>query len=317
MKIGTIASHSALNIASGARIEGFETVLFCPPEREDFYASFGFEDSLVIIESFDEVLEMTLDDIIMIPHGSFVAYIGAEKLIKSDLRIFGSRKLMRWEADRNLKSELLKKSGLQVPRELDSADDIDVPVIAKTHGAAGGKGYFIAKNRDEAYEKMDPRVEYTFQEYIVGTKVFVTYFQSLARERLEIFGADIRYETDADANLRFDSQPSFVVVGNLPLVLRESTLADYYDIGKSFLGGFQKLTGEVIPGPFCIETIIDRKMDIYSFEFSGRIVAGTNIWMPHSPYSFVTHQEEMWMGRRIAREIRELLEKNRLEEALL
>jgi 5-formaminoimidazole-4-carboxamide-1-(beta)-D-ribofuranosyl 5'-monophosphate synthetase len=317
MKIGTIASHSALNIMSGARAEGFETVLFCPPERKEFYASFGFEDSIVTIQSFDEVLEMSLDDVIMVPHGSFVAYIGAERLIQSDLKIFGSRKLMKWESDRNLKSKLLREAGLLVPREFDSIDNIDGPVIAKTHGAAGGKGYFIARNRDEAYERMDPGVNYTFQEYIVGTKVFVTFFHSLAEDRLEIFGADIRYETDADTNLRFDSQPSFVVVGNLPLVLRESTLADYYSIGKSFLSGFNKLTGGAIPGPFCIETIIDRSMDIYSFEFSGRIVAGTNIWMPYSPYSFVTHQEKMWMGRRIAREIQELLDKNLLEEALL
>ncbi|TFG14625.1 formate--phosphoribosylaminoimidazolecarboxamide ligase [Candidatus Thorarchaeota archaeon] len=317
MKIGTIASHSALNIVSGARIEGFETILFCPPERKDFYASFGFENSLAIIDSFDEVLDMSPENIIMVPHGSFVAYIGAEKLIKSELKIFGSRKLMQWEADRNLKSKLLKNSGLKVPRELISIDDIDCPVIAKTHGAAGGKGYFIAKNRDDAYRNMQPGVEYVFQEYIVGTKVFVTYFHSLARDRLEIFGADIRYETDADANLRFDAQPSFVVVGNIPLVLRESTLARYFEIGKSFVKGFKELTGGVIPGPFCIETIIDRNMEIYSFEFSGRIVAGTNIWMPYSPYSFITHQEKMWMGRRIAREIRELLDKNLLDEALL
>jgi 5-formaminoimidazole-4-carboxamide-1-(beta)-D-ribofuranosyl 5'-monophosphate synthetase len=146
--------------------------------------------------------------------------------------------------------------------------------------------------------------------------VFTTYFNSLAKDRLEVFGADIRYETDADANLRFDDKPTFVVVGNLPLVLRESTLAQYYEMGVGFINGFKNKTGQNLVGPFCIETIIDKNQEIYAFEFSGRIVAGTNVWMPSSPYSFVHFGEDMWMGKRIAREIRELQNAGTLDDAL-
>ena len=174
----------------------------------------------------------------------------------------------------------------------------------------------IDGDAEEALEKMRPDQLYSIQQYVVGTKVFVTYFRSLAHDRTEVFGADIRYETDADANLRFDDTPSFIVVGNLPLVLRESVLAKYYRMGEDFVRGFQRLTGQDIPGPFCLETIIDRQQQIYTFEFSGRIVAGTNIWIPTSPYSYLQFGEQMWMGRRIAREIRELMEQGRLEEAL-
>ena len=124
---------------------------------------------------------------------------------------------------------------------------------------------------------MNPSTQYSFQEYVVGTKVFVSYFNSLAKNRTEVFGADIRYETDADANLRFDDRPSFVVIGNVPMVLRESTLAKYFDMGVSFVDAFRRLSNETLPGPFCIETIIDKEQRIYSFEFSGRIVAGTNV----------------------------------------
>ncbi|MCJ7817812.1 MAG: DUF1297 domain-containing protein, partial [Candidatus Thorarchaeota archaeon] len=145
---------------------------------------------------------------------------------------------------------------------------------------------------------------------------FTTYFNSIAKDRLEVFGADIRYETDADANLRFDDKPTFIVVGNLPLVLRESTLAQYYDMGIGFIEAFRRKIGQDLAGPFCIETIIDKNQEIYSFEFSGRIVAGTNVWMPSSPYSFVTFGEDMWMGRRIAREIRDLQEAGILDEVL-
>lgn len=316
MKIGTLASHSALNIISGAKAEGFETELYCTPDRIPFYKSFGMEDSIVEVPSFDAILEMDLSDVIIIPHGSFVAYIGSEKILKSDMRLFGNKELLRWEEDRQLKSQLMKEAGLRVPREFNELDDVNTPVIVKSDGAAGGVGYFIAANREEIAAKLDSMKGYTFQEYIVGTKVFVTYFNSIAKDRLEVFGADIRYETDADANLRFDDKPSFVVVGNLPLVLRESTLAQYYDMGVGFIDAFKRKTGQNLAGPFCIETIIDKNQDIYTFEFSGRIVAGTNVWMPSSPYSFVLFGEDMWMGRRIAKEIRDLLETGRLDDVL-
>ncbi len=316
MKIGTIASHSALNIISGARAEGFETVLLCPPERREFYSTFGMSDSILEISSFDEILEMNLSDTIMIPHGSFVAYIGANRILESNLRLFGSKELLRWEEDRQLKSNLMKAAGFQVPREFSHVDEIDCPVIVKTHGAAGGEGYFIARDKQEVLAKQDSETQFTMQEFIVGTKIFVTYFNSFARERLEVFGVDIRYETDADANLRFNDKPSFVVVGNLPMVLRESTLSKYYRMGKDFLDAFRDLTGKELPGPFCIETIIDKEQQIYTFEFSGRIVAGTNVWIPNSPYSYVMFNEPMWMGKRIAREIRELQDENSLDEAI-
>ncbi|RLI58211.1 MAG: 5-formaminoimidazole-4-carboxamide-1-(beta)-D-ribofuranosyl 5'-monophosphate synthetase [Candidatus Thorarchaeota archaeon] len=314
MKIGTIASHSALNIMAGARAEGFETLLYCEARRVPFYRSFGLGDSIVEVQSFSEVLDRPQDDVLLIPHGSFVAYIGSEKILKSTTRIFGNKELLRWEENRDLKARLMREAGFRVPREFTDVAEIDAPVIAKTDGASGGTGYFIARNREEVSEKSEPGVKYTFQEFIVGTKVFVTYFNSIARDRIEVFGADIRYETDADANLRFDSTPSFVVIGNLPLVLRESTLAQYYDMGVSFIEAFKRLTGQTLPGPFCIETIIDREQNIYSFEFSGRIVAGTNVWIPSSPYSYLQFGENMWMGRRIALEIRELIEQGRIDE---
>lgn len=316
MKIGTLASHSALNIISGAKAEGFETELYCTPDRIPFYKSFGLEDSIVEIPSFDSILDLDLSDVIIIPHGSFVAYIGSERILKSNLRMFGNKELLRWEEDRQLKSELMKESGLKVPKEFDTMEDVDTPVIVKSDGAAGGVGYFIAANKDEIVSKIDSSKGYTFQEYVVGTKVFTTYFNSLAKDRVEVFGADIRYETDADANLRFDDKPSFVVVGNLPLVLRESTLAQYYEMGVGFIDGFKRKTGQDLPGPFCIETIIDKNQEIFTFEFSGRIVAGTNVWMPTSPYSFVHFGEDMWMGKRIAREIRDLQKAGRLDDAL-
>ncbi|MFW9849527.1 MAG: formate--phosphoribosylaminoimidazolecarboxamide ligase, partial [Candidatus Thorarchaeota archaeon] len=317
MKIGTIASHSALNIISGAKAEGFDTVLVSTPDRVEFYESFGLKSSIIQVESYDEILDLDSDDIVWIPHGSFVAYIGAKKILNSNLQMYGNQELLSYEEDRNLKTKLLVGSGLKVPLEFNTLEEVDRPVIVKTFGAAGGEGYFIARDREEIIQNSPSDKKFSIQEYIVGTKVFVTYFNSLARNRTEVFGADIRYETDADANLRFDDVPTFVVIGNLPLVLRESILFRYFKMGKDFVEGFRTLSGKSLPGPFCIETIIDRNQNIYSFEFSGRIVAGTNVWIPSSPYSYVQFKKPMWMGRRIALEIKELIQKGTLNESML
>ncbi|MEM2550326.1 MAG: DUF1297 domain-containing protein, partial [Nitrososphaerota archaeon] len=50
------------------------------------------------------------------------------------------------------------------------------------------------------------------------------------------------------------------------------------------------------------------------FEVSARIVAGTNVGIPSSPYSYILFGENMYMGRRIAREIKIGAEKGILGE---
>ena len=51
-----------------------------------------------------------------------------------------------------------------------------------------------------------------------------------------------------------------------------------------------------------------------SFEFSARIVAGSNIYMDGSPYYSLLFNENMSMGKRIAREIKIATEKNELDK---
>jgi 5-formaminoimidazole-4-carboxamide-1-(beta)-D-ribofuranosyl 5'-monophosphate synthetase len=57
-------------------------------------------------------------------------------------------------------------------------------------------------------------------------------------------------------------------------------------------------------------------MEIKVFEFSGRIVAGTNIYVYGSPYSYLYWSEPMSTGRRIAREIRLAIERSALDKVL-
>ena len=319
--IGTLASHSALNILSGAQKEGFKTLLFSKENRNEFYKSFDIADEIVNVKDYVECLDSSWNtkNLVLIPHGSFVAYLSLDKIINSSIPIFGTKKLLQWEANRVLKSKLMIESGFTVPKEYETVQEVgNKPVIVKFDGAEGGKGYFVAQNKQDLINKIAEKnlkqAKMHFQEYIVGNKVYVQFFQSPIRNTLEIFGADIRYETDVDSKIRFDDEWSFQIIGNLPVVLRESLLMEFYTMGKNFVQAVKKNLGTNMVGPFCLETIVDRNLQIYCFEFSGRIVAGTNIFVPTSPYSYITHKKKMWMGRRIALEINEALEQDRLQE---
>ena len=69
-----------------------------------------------------------------------------------------------------------------------------------------------------------------------------------------------------------------------------------------------------MPGPFCMEGVYDSDGKFVAFEFSARIVAGTNIFANGSPYSYIIHGENINMGQRIAREIKEAHEQNQLDD---
>ncbi|MEM1703579.1 MAG: DUF1297 domain-containing protein, partial [Zestosphaera sp.] len=143
-------------------------------------------------------------------------------------------------------------------------------------------------------------------------------------ERLEITGADIRYESDIDGLRRIPIEklkeigvePTFTVVGNIPVVLRESLLPTVYSYGEKFVNKTKEVLPPGVVGPFCLEGVVDRDANIKIFEFSGRIVAGTNLYVNGSPYTYLYWDEPMSVGRRIAREIRLAVEKNRLSSVI-
>ena len=131
---------------------------------------------------------------------------------------------------------------------------------------------------------------------------------------------DTRVESSADEIARAVSaglKPdlSFTVVGNEPMVLRESLLYEYMEIGKNISNASFDLFGGIF-GPFCVETIINDELEIYAFEVSARIVAGTNVYPNGSPYSVYYYGENsnMSMGKRIALELKTAFEQNKIKD---
>jgi 5-formaminoimidazole-4-carboxamide-1-(beta)-D-ribofuranosyl 5'-monophosphate synthetase len=69
-------------------------------------------------------------------------------------------------------------------------------------------------------------------------------------------------------------------------------------------------------GPFCLEAIVTPDLEFYVFEISARIVAGTNPYVNGSPYTDLRYDVPMSTGRRVAREIKNAIEHDRLQEVL-
>ena len=335
--IATLGSHCALQLLKGAKDEGFETLLVCEKKRQSLYKRFKFIDELILVDSFSEVIEERCNSIlqknnsILIPHGTLIAQMSSEQIESIKTPIFGNKNILRWESDRNLKEKLMNEANLPTPKSVPSPDAINGLVIAKRHGAAGGKGYFLASNENEYKKKRDQLIkegmingdsDLYLQEYTSGVLAYLQFFYSPLKNELEFFGVDKRHESNieglaripAENQLNMEKFTSFNVIANSPLVLRESLLDDVYTMGENFVKASARHVPPGMNGPFCIEGVYDENAKFSAFEFSARIVAGTNIFMNGSPYTTLIFDEPMSMGRRIAREIKQADSSNQLEK---
>ena len=335
--IATLGSHCALQLLKGAKDEGFKTLLICEKKRQSLYERFKFIDELVLVDSFSEVIDdrchsiLQKNNSILIPHGTLIAQMSSEQIESIKTPIFGNKNILRWESDRKLKQKLMDESTLPTPKSVPSPDAINGLVIAKRHGAAGGKGYFIASTENEYNKKRDQLIkeglingdnDLYLQEYTSGVLAYLQFFYSPLKNEIEFFGVDKRHESNieglaripAENQLNMEKFTSFNVIANSPLVLRESLLDDVYTMGENFVKTSARLVPPGMNGPFCIEGVYDENAKFSAFEFSARIVAGTNIFMNGSPYTSLIFDEPMSMGRRIATEIKQADLNNQLEQ---
>lgn len=332
--IATMGSHSALQILKGARDEGMRNLVICKKGKERPYKSYNVADEYLFVDDWkewDAKLENELKkrNAIIIPHGSFVSYLGHDRVRAVSSMYYGTKEILEWESNRHKERVWLEKSGLLLPRVFDKPEDIDRPVIVKFHGAGGGFGYFVVKSAEQFYEVKDRKYpdenDFVIQEYIVGVPMYIHYFYSPITGELEIMGMDKRYESNADSigRIRAEDQlaanihTSYTIVGNLPVVIRESMLPDLFEMGDRVVQESQKLgAGKGLFGPFCLETIVTRKLQVFVFEISARIVAGTNPYIEGSPYTALKYDVPMSTGRRIARDIKQAIEQGKLAEVL-
>ena len=103
LTIATVCSHSSLQIFHGARAEGFKTLGICIGKPPKFYDAFPLAkpDEFFSVKSYDEIVtrapELLDKGVVVIPTGSFVEYLGAERFADMELPNFGNRAVLDWE----------------------------------------------------------------------------------------------------------------------------------------------------------------------------------------------------------------------------
>lgn len=363
LTIATICSHSALQIFFGAKQEGFRTLGICTNDmQKKTYEAFqsSAPDEFLKVNSWKDILddkvqkELVKRNAIVVPHGSFVEYVGSENLLNKFLvPMFGNRKSLEWESDRNKQREWLGKSaGLEMPKEYDR-DEIEQGKLyfVKFGGAKGGKGFFKIRSAQQIDEEIEKMIQtkmlsradiksITIQDYIPGSRYYHHFFFSPLSNSgwkidsdnklfggVTLMGIDRRDETNIDDLHRTGLNPSemreigiipsYSVAGNTPLIARESQLPKIFDLADKAVKASIKLFPPGIVGPFCLETFFTPEMKYITFEISCRIVAGTNLYPTGSPYTAYAYGNvALSTGRRIAQEIKTAIKTNQLEKII-
>ena len=345
--IGTICSHSALQILYGARQEGFKTVGIVKPDRKPVYDAYeaASPDFYVEVKDWSEILdekvqkELISRNTIVVPHGSFVEYVGPPSITGGfEVPLLGNRSSLEWEGDRSKQRRWLQKAGLNLPREFESPDAIDRKVFVKFRGAKGGKGFFTASSKDEYYKCLKDRIKlglikeeeakhFTIQEFLPGVRYYPHYFFSplkgsvglpIKNGALAHLGFDKRIEPVDEAYRALPHVPAefmdYTITGNQAVTLRESLLPEIWAMGKRTVEASQELMPPGIVGPFSLETFYHPMTGFTVFEISARIVAGTNPFGQGSEYSIWMYGKAISTGRRIAMEIKTAIETGELDK---
>ena len=142
IRVGVLGSHSALEVAHGAKQEGFETVVVCQKGREKTYTKHyrNLFDHVMLLDKFAEmakpkqIKKFRELSTIFVPNRSFSTYVGYEAIEERfSVPIMGNRYMLRTEERDSPKNQhyLLMKSRIPTPKTFKSHNEIDRLVIVK------------------------------------------------------------------------------------------------------------------------------------------------------------------------------------------
>jgi 5-formaminoimidazole-4-carboxamide-1-(beta)-D-ribofuranosyl 5'-monophosphate synthetase len=343
--IGTIGSHSALEIMDGAKDEDIKTVCICQKGRELPYQRFKrLTDEIIILDKFSDILSqenqeklMHLNTII-IAHRAFTAYLGYDNIENNlEIPIFGNRHLLRAEeraADRS-QYYLLEKAAIRHPRIYTKPSQIDGLAIVKVQEAKRKleRAFFMVSSYEDYIKKARLKINQgvineddlrsaTIEEYVIGTYFNLNYFYSPMRGETEFLGIERRLQTNihdfttavpAKQQMEIDLELRNIEVGHTPASIRESLLDKVFKMGDDFASAVKREYPPGIIGPISLQCIVTVELDLVVYDVSLR-VPGNPIMATTSPYTKYYYGHTMGAGRRIAMEIKNAIQQRKLAE---
>ena len=229
----SIGSHSALDVAAGARACGLRNLIVTALGRERTYARHfrrrgeperGCVDQVLELKAFADILDAGVQErllgesVIFVPNRSFEVYLHQHYTydeIERGMRVpmFGNRKLLRAEErdeDDNQYS-LLSRAGIRHPKSFQAPYEIDRLVMVKAPHAQVSfeRAFFLCSTLAE-YEQQAERLiaagmvseaglrSARIEEYALGPSVNLNFFYSPLLDEVELLGTDTRRQTNLD-----------------------------------------------------------------------------------------------------------------------
>lgn len=347
VRIGVLGSHSALEIASGAKQEKFETVVVCEKGREKTYTKYykNLFDHIIVLDKFADIIsEKNLEKLnslntIFVPNRSFSVYTGYENIEeKFTVPIMGNRYMLKTEERNTPKNQLylLKKAGILTPKIFKSPKEIDRLSIIKVAEKERTleRAFFYASSPEE-YEKeskersrkgtISPEAlkQALIEEYVVGAKFNANFFWSPLTDEIDLLGFDKRIQTDLDGVLDLPATEQLelsiptqnIEIGHMGVTMRESQIEKIFEAAERFVKACKKEYPPGMIGLFALQGAVTKDLEFYVFDVSPR-VPGCPCVEPTSPYMKYKYGVEVGPGRRVAMEIKNAIKEGKLSDVL-
>lgn len=342
--VGTIGSHSALEIMDGAKDENMKTICICQKGRDLPYRRFKrLADKIILLDKFSDIMNRENQEklrelsTIIVAHRAFTAYLGYDN-IENNLKvpIFGNRLLLRAEertAPRN-QYYLLEKAGIRHPKLYRKPSDIEGPAMIKVQEARRKleRAFFIVSSYEDYKKKSKQRLEQglirkqdlekaTIEEYVPGTYFNLNYFVSPLTGETDFLGIERRLQTNlndfvslpAKQQMEMDLEISNIEVGHIPASIRESLLEKVFEMGDKFAVAVRKEYPPGVIGPISLQSVVTVDLEFVVYDVSLR-VPGNPIMATTSPYTKYYYGHTMGVGRRIAMEIKNATAQRKLRD---
>jgi 5-formaminoimidazole-4-carboxamide-1-(beta)-D-ribofuranosyl 5'-monophosphate synthetase len=347
VRIGVLGSHSALEIASGAKQEGFKTVVVCQNGREKTYARYykNIFDEFIFLDKFSDITspeivnKLTELNTVFVPNRSFSVYAGYEAIEqKFTVPLMGNRALLRTEERNTPRNQLylLQQAQIATPKTFKSPKEIDRLVIVKVpeKQRAIERAFFYASSPEEYEKTAEKRIqqgiitrealqEAIIEEYVIGAKFNANLFWSPLNDDIDLLGFDRRIQTDLDGVLDLPAQEQMelniptqnIEIGHMGATMRESQIEKVFEAAEKFVHTCKKEYPPGMIGLFALQGAITKDLEFYVFDVSPR-VPGCPCVEPTSPYMKYKYGVEVGPGKRVAIEIKRALRKGKLSEVV-
>lgn len=252
----SIGSHSALDLAHGARAVGLRNLVVTAGGREKTYARYykrqenparGCVDETIELAAFADLLnddvqqQLLAHNAIFLANRSFEVYLHQKysyEQIERGIKVpmFGNRRLLRAEErdEANNQYALLAKAQIRHPHQFRSPDEIDRLVMVKApHAKVSFERAFFLCSSPRGYREVSAQLtkegmlneaglaKAVIEEYALGPSVNLNFFYSPILGELELSGTDTRRQTNLDG-LRNLPPSALRYVENIPMRMEEA-----------------------------------------------------------------------------------------------